>query len=94
MGNPSDMPELQEDVAAFAVHRVHNPPPGCNLTRGVDPGRVDISLPHRRDLRGLSDDQSGRGTLRVVLRRKIAVYAVSIGAVAGKRRHEGAVCQT
>jgi hypothetical protein len=58
----------------------------------VDAGRPDVTLTLLRDLRGFRDDQPGGGALGVVPGVEVGRRAGRvIRAIAGQRRHHGAI---
>lgn len=93
IGNPPDVPELQEDAPAGGVHRLGHVAPATDLVIGPDAGGVGIAYAHRRDRGGLAEDQAGIGALGVVLGHQGVGHAAFIGAAAGQRRHDDAVGQ-
>jgi hypothetical protein len=66
MRDASDMPKLEEDFAAGAMHRFRNSPPTGNLLGGMDARHSDIADTLRADLRRFGDNQSGGGALGIV----------------------------
>ena len=87
------MPELADDLAAGSVHGVGNFLPACNLFVAPDAGRSGITAALRRDIGGFGNDQTGSGTLRVVLRVHLVGNAVFAIATAGDRGHYDAISQ-
>ena len=94
MGEAPDVPELQEDLAAFRVYRGRHQPPSSDLFGRIYSRRPGIALTGRRDLGRLGDQQTGRGALRVIRR---VEFVRDVGAVrcpvAGQRRHDDPVGQ-
>jgi hypothetical protein len=67
MRHPPDMPELEENQAAFGVHGIDDVPPAPDLRFRIDAGRAGIAASCRHDRRGLGDDQAARrGALAVI----------------------------
>ena len=83
------MPELQEDSPARRMHAIGHDLPPCHLRWGMNAGGIRISLALRCDLRGLRDQQTVRGALRVVHCLQFTGDAVRVlGALPRKRSHE------
>jgi hypothetical protein len=91
MRDASDVPELGEDFAARAVHRVGDSFPPRDLRGRVHAGRADVAHPLRAHLRGLGDDQPGGGALGVIGGRERIWHVTVDGAAARHRRHHQAV---
>jgi hypothetical protein len=85
VGNPTDVPELEEDEAAAGVDGVGDEPPTGDLLFGVNAWSLGIALTFGADLGGLGDEESaGAGALSVVL------GVERVGDVAGEARaHAG-----
>ena len=66
VGDTARMPELHDDFSAFGVHGVGDFFPAPDLIVGIATRRVGVALRLRRDLRGLCDNQAGRGALGVI----------------------------
>ena len=93
MRDPADMPELQEDLAAFGVDGVVDLLPGFHLLVGEDAGRPGVAAPFRRDVGRLGDDQAGAGALAVIFDVDVLRNLLVAGARARQRRHHDAVRQ-
>jgi hypothetical protein len=93
MRNAADVPELEDDAAAFGMHRVGHPPPRGDLLDGMNSRRIEVALGHRADLAGLGDDQAGGGALAVIVDGQRSRPAAVDGAVAGQGRHDDAIGQ-
>ena len=93
MRYPPDMPELQKDPAARAMHGIGHALPAGDLVGAVDAGRTRIADALRRHLRRLADDQAGAGALRVIGGVERPGHVARPGAIARHRRHHHAVGQ-
>ena len=62
----TDVPELDDDLAALGVHGVGYQLPAGDLFGAVDARCLDVALTLRRDLRSFTDDQTGTGALCIV----------------------------
>lgn len=91
MAGTTAMPELEHDLAAFRMHGIGDGFPAFHLRVGVDAGLH----PERRiafhDHRGLGDDQTGAGSLRVVFGHERRGIVISIRTATRERGHEDAV---
>jgi len=67
MRDPANMPKLQKDAPAVAMHGVGDPAPAGDLLFGIYARRARVAFPLRRNLRCLGDDQPGRGALAIIL---------------------------
>ena len=67
MRDATDVPELEEDAAAGGMNGLDDFFPSGDLFRGVDAGGVGVTVAERRDRGCFADDQSGRGSLAIVL---------------------------
>jgi hypothetical protein len=93
MGDPADVPQLQEDLAAGAVDGFGDVGPAAYLIVGPDARGVRVADAHRRDRSGFAEDQAGRGALYVVLGHQRVRHSAFVGAAAGQRGHDDAVGQ-
>ena len=75
------MSDLHDDPAAVGMDGIGHHAPSRNLGRCVDPRSMRIALRLRVDRRSFRDNESGRGTLRIVL------SVQSRGNIAGARAH-------
>src|SRR6516165_668009 len=92
MGDPSDMPDLDEDWAAALVHKIGDLAPAGNLLLRIDAGRVLIALALLRDLARFGDQQAGGGALTVIVDREgTRDHAGWHRAVACQGRHHQAI---
>jgi len=88
MTRPSPMPNLQKDSSSGPVHCLGHRFPPRNLRRRVNSrlrikGRVSLHG-HRR----LGNDQSRRGSLRVVFRHKLSRHMLRLSPASGEGSHE------
>ena len=93
VGDTPDVPQLQEDLAVLGMNGLRHAQPAGHLFGAVDARRPGIPLALRRDLRGLGNDQTGTGALRVVARVQGVGHVARCGAAARQRRHHDAVAQ-
>ena len=92
IGNPADVPELQEDAAARGVDGLGDRPPALDLLVRPDAGRARIADALRRDGGRLGEDEAGGGALDVIVaHQRIGDPARHGRAVAGQGRQEDAV---
>ena len=91
IGNPADVPELEEDLAARLVHGAGDEFPTFHLLLGPDAGCVRIADSLRRDGGGFREDHAEGTTLRVVLRHHRVRHASCGCAAPGERCHDHAV---
>ena len=91
MGDPAHVPQLQENAAPGLVHGGDHLFPSRHLLRGVDTGRVGVTVAAGRDGGGLRDDQPGGGPLAVILRVHVRGDVALGRPTAGERRHENAM---
>ncbi len=87
------MPELEIDVAAAFVHAIRHLAPAGDLFLGIDAGRVLVALALLRDLGGFADQETGGRALAVVVDRQRIGNEAGESAIAGQRRHHGAIGQ-
>ena len=67
MRDAADMPELQEDDAAFGVHGIDHLAPALDLRLGIDAGFAGAAERSRGHRGGFGDEQAARrGALRVI----------------------------
>ena len=93
MGDPSHVPELDENPAAGPVDGVCHLLPACDLRCRVDAGSPHVADTLRADLRALGDNQAGRGSLHVISNGHRARDVGLPCAAACHRRHHDAVWQ-
>jgi hypothetical protein len=67
MGDATDVPELEEDAASSGMNGLDDFFPSGDLFRGVDAGGVGVAVAERRDRGCFGNDESGRGSLVIVL---------------------------
>ena len=86
------VPDLQEYLATFGMHRLSHQLPAVNLRGGINAWRVGITLALRRNVGGLGNHQAGRSALAIVLGHHGIRHVARLGASgAGQRRHDYAV---
>jgi hypothetical protein len=87
MALPADVPELEQNDAAFGMHGVGHLAPAGDLFIAVDPGRAEIAAALHRNRRRLGDLETAfRGALAVIFDHHRARYiARLIGAQPGQR---------
>ena len=93
VGDAANVPQLQEDLAARAMHGLGDVGPAAHLVVGPDAGGVRVAHAHRCHGSGFAEDQPGGGALHVVLGHQRIGHAPGIRAAAGQRRHDDAVRQ-
>ena len=91
MRNAPDMPELQENPGAGAMHGLHHRLPALHLIGRVDAGRIRIAHAARRDLRRFGDEEPRRGALAVVKGRQLRRDVAGARAAARHRRQHDPV---
>jgi hypothetical protein len=67
MGDATDVPELKKDAASSGMNGLDDFFPSGDLFRGVDAGCVGVPVAKWGDGGCLANDQSGRGSLAIVL---------------------------
>jgi hypothetical protein len=67
MGDATNMPELEKDVASRGMNGLDDFFPSGDLFRGVDAGSIGVPVAEWGDRGRFADDQSGRGSLAIVL---------------------------
>jgi hypothetical protein len=67
MGDATDVPKLEEDAASSGMNGLDNFFPSRDLFGGMDAGGVGVAVAERRDRSCFGNDQSGRGSLAIVL---------------------------
>jgi hypothetical protein len=67
MGDATNMPELEKDVASRGMNGLDDFFPSGDLFRGVDAGSIGVPVAERRDRGRLGNDQTGGGALAIVL---------------------------
>ena len=72
MGQPADVPELSENLAALGVDRIGDLAPALGLLIGIQAGGVKVATTFVRDGQALGNDQPCRCTLGVIQRSQIA----------------------
>src|ERR1700722_6183803 len=92
MRDCASVPELRNDAAARRMDCIRDPSPSADLLLCPQSRRIGPAKSFRADRRGLGDDQSGRCTLRVILRLQVRGHMiVRLRAHPGERRHDDAV---
>ncbi len=66
VGDPTDMPELEEDLAPLCVHTISDRLPTGFLFIGMDAGGCVVAVSHRGDRGRFRDDQSRACSLLVI----------------------------
>jgi hypothetical protein len=93
MAGTTAVPELQHDLAAFGMHGIGHDLPALDLRVGVDAGfhpEGGVAFHHHR---GLGDDESGAGALRIIFGHQRRGIVIGISPAARERGHEDAVGQ-
>jgi hypothetical protein len=67
MGDATDVPELEKDVAPFGMNGLDDFFPSGDLFRGVDAGGIGVTVAEWGDGGRFGNDQPGRGALAIVL---------------------------
>jgi hypothetical protein len=67
MGDATDVPELEEDAASSGMNGLDDFFPSGDLFKGVDAGSIGVPVAEWGDRGRFADDQSGRGSLAIVL---------------------------
>ncbi len=93
MGYATDVPELDDDLAAGRMNGIGDLAPGGYLFRRMDARGIEVTLSHRADLAGFGDDQPGTGPLTVVLDSHRSRQMALDCPIAGQRCHDDAVGQ-
>jgi hypothetical protein len=91
MGDATDVPELEEDAATREMNGLDNFFPSGDLFGGVDAGGVRVAVAEGGDGRCFADDQSGRGTLAVILGVEIVGDVTSGSPAPGEGSHQNPV---
>ena len=91
MTGTTAMPELEDDLAAFLMHGIGDGFPAFDLSIGVDAGLHPEGGIALHDHRGLGDDQTGAGPLRVVFGHERRGIVIGIGTATRERGHEDTV---
>ena len=91
MGDPADMPELEEDIAARCVYRARDLLPTLHLRLGKNPRRVGIPEASRRDRGGFGNQQACSRSLPIVFRIQLSGHIPLRCTAARKWRQEDSV---
>ena len=91
MGDTTDVPELEKDAAPREMNGLDNFFPSSDLVGCVDAGGVGVTVAERGDGRCFADDQSGRGTLAVILGVEIVGDVTGGSPASGQGRHQNPV---
>jgi hypothetical protein len=91
MGDTTDVPELEKDAAPREMNGLDNFFPSGDLVGCVDAGGVGVTVAERGDGRCFADDQSGRGTLAVILGVEIVGDVTGGSPASGQGRHQNPV---
>ncbi|MCY1521783.1 hypothetical protein D9M68_566100 [compost metagenome] len=93
VGDAAHVPQLRHDPAAGGMHGGRDLAPALDLLGRPQPRRVRVAHALRGNGRGLGQDQTGAGALRVVLDHQVVGHAARIGVHARQGRHDDAVGQ-
>ncbi len=88
VGDPSNVHQLDDDVAAAGVNLIGDSAPALDLLRRMDARGVQVTLADRTGLGALGHDQAGAGPLAVVGHGDVLRDHALAGPVAGQRRHD------
>jgi len=91
MRDATDVPELEEDAASSGMNGLDDFFPSGDLFRGVDAGGVGVAVAERRDRSCFGNDQSGRGSLAIVLGIQFVRDVARGGSAPGERSHQDPV---
>ena len=91
MGDPADVPELEEDSAAGLVHGMRDMFPAFDLFGRVDARCPDVPLSHGTDLGRFGNDEAGGRPLFVISRHQGVRDVSLIRPVPGHGGHDGPV---
>jgi len=92
IGDAPDVPELEEDAPAGAMHTLDDVAPALDLLSGPDAGRMRIADTCGRDRSRLGKDEAGGRALRIIVTHHRVRNAPGTGRpVARQRRHENAI---
>jgi hypothetical protein len=88
MGGTTGVEKLQNDTAAFRVHRVGNAVVAFDLVIRVNARSAELTAAGARDCRRFNDDQATcRGALGIMFNHHVAWAFVWIGAQPGEWGH-------
>ena len=93
VGNPPDMPELEQNAPAGIVNSPRDQFPALDLEWGPDTGGVGVTDSGWRDRCGFRNDQARRSALRVILGHQSVWYSRGTGPGTGERSHDNTVGQ-
>ena len=93
VGDTANVPQLQENAPASAVHGLGDVMPAAHLLVVPDAGRVGVADAHRADRCRFAENQAGTGALHVVFGHQRIGHTAFIGTAAGQRGHDDAVGQ-
>src|ERR1700745_1208564 len=92
MRDCSCVPQLCNDAAASCMDGIRDASPSTDLLLRPQAGRIGPAKSFRANRGGLADDQSGRSTLRVILRLQARGHMiVRLRTHPGERGHDDAV---
>src|ERR1700688_1102599 len=92
MRDCAGVPELCNDAAACRMDSIRNTSPSADLLLRPQSWRIGPAKSFRANRGGLGDDQSGRSTLRVILRLQGRRHMiVRLRTHPSERRHDDAV---
>ena len=92
MRDCAGVPELCDDAAAGPMDGICNAPPSADLFLCPQTWRICPSKSFRADCGGLGDDQSGRGSLRLILHLQTGRHMIiRLRAHPGERCHDDAI---
>jgi hypothetical protein len=88
MGDATDVPELEKNTTPGGMNGLDDFFPSGDLFRGVDAGGIGVSVAERRDRGCFADDQSGRGSLVIVLGIQFVRDVTYRGSAPGEGSHQ------
>src|SRR5258708_29064890 len=92
MRDCSRVPELRNHAAAGFMDSIRDTSPSADLLLRPQSWRIGPAKSFRTNRSGLGDDQSGRSTLRVILRLQGRGHMIMrLRTHSGERRHDDAV---
>src|SRR5580692_5646901 len=95
MRDCSRVPELSNDPAASRMDGIRDASPSADLHLRPQSWRIGPAKSFRANCGGLGDDQSGRSSLRVVLRLQGCRHMIlGLGAHPSQRRHDDTIRET
>src|ERR1700724_796279 len=92
MRDCAGVPELCNDAAACCMNGIRDSSPSADFLLRPEARRIGPSKSFRANRGGLGDYQSGRSTLRVILRlQRCRHMIVGLGAHPSERRHDDTI---